>query len=189
MNYRLLLLVTALSHAAGCDNEVSSDEQARRAYLGLDAAIDKTIVLGFSGFNAASSANIPAQMTTGTSSGTLTVTGQVDQGASANKGMRLLGALLNYADDDKLIYDTTVPAPLALNMQLKGIGTSSGTFSGGLAGDLNMKGELSGLVTLSIAFSGAITGFPPQVIRQPGTTHITGSAVSAGGNYKIDVMR
>ena len=189
MKYTFLLLVTALSQAAGCGDGVSSDEQARRAYLGLDAAIDKTIVLGFSGFNAASSANIPAQMTSGTSSGTMTITGQVDQGSSANKGMRLLGALVNYSDDGKLIYDTAVPAPLSLNMQLKGVGTSTGTLNGDLAGNLNMTGELSGLVTLSIVFSGSITGAQPQVIRQPGTTHITGTATSGGGTYKIDVTR
>ena len=49
--------------ASGCGSGVSSDEQARRAYVGLDVAIDKAINLGFDGFNAASSANIPAQIT------------------------------------------------------------------------------------------------------------------------------
>ena len=54
--------------------------------------------LGFAGFNAASSANIPPQMTTGDVAGTLTVTGQVDQGASSNKNMRLVEALVGYQD-------------------------------------------------------------------------------------------
>jgi len=49
--------------------------------------------LGFDGFNSASSANIATQTAAGAKSGTLTVTGQVDQGASANKGMRLQVAL------------------------------------------------------------------------------------------------
>ena len=68
--------------AVGCtDNTVNSDEAARRAYLGLDNSIEKSLNLGFAGFNAATSANIAPQTTTGTTTGMLTVTGQVDQGS------------------------------------------------------------------------------------------------------------
>jgi hypothetical protein len=49
----------------GCGGGVSSEEQAQRAYLGLDKSIGKALVLGFAGFNAASSANISPQSTSG----------------------------------------------------------------------------------------------------------------------------
>src|SRR6188472_449937 len=91
----LLLLVLSCGGPA-----VNSDEQARRAYLGLDHAIGKCLTLGFDGFNAATSANIAPQSTSGDKSGTLTVSGQVDKGASANKGMRLDVSMSNYSDGD-----------------------------------------------------------------------------------------
>ena len=103
--------------------------------------------------------------------------------------MRLSTALVSYSDDGKLIYDTSVAALPALNMQLKDIGSSSGTLNGTLTGALNMTGDLSGPVTINIAFSGTISGAQPQVVRQPGTTRITGTATSGGGTYKIDVTR
>src|SRR3954469_14758955 len=112
---RKLLLMVLL---AGCGDSVSSDEQARRAYLGLDPSIDKAITLGFAGFNAASSANISPQTAMGTVSGTLTVTGQVDQGSSANKGMRLLTEYVMYSDDMKIVYATGATQPM-LDMMLK----------------------------------------------------------------------
>jgi hypothetical protein len=38
---------------AACGDGVKNEKQARRAYLGLDAHVDKAITLGFAGFNAA----------------------------------------------------------------------------------------------------------------------------------------
>src|SRR5713226_5596965 len=73
---------------AGCSSGVNSTADAQKAYLGLDASVDKAVTLGFNGFNTANSANISPQSTSGTVSGTITVTGQVDQGTSSNKGMR-----------------------------------------------------------------------------------------------------
>jgi hypothetical protein len=173
---------------AACGSGVSSDEQARRAYLGLDVSIDKAIGLGFAGFNAASSANIPAQMTAGTAVGTLKVTGQVDQGSSANKGMRLVTEMSGYSDDGKLFYQTVAGQPQSLNMQLKGI--PSGTLSGDATWNLDMTGELVGPVILSITFSGALQSGPGGgVERKPGTTRITGTAKSGPGVYNIDVTR
>jgi hypothetical protein len=61
--------------------------------------VGKAMDLGFAGFNAATSANISPQKTSGTVKGSLTITGQVDQGASANKGMRLQVKLEDYQDD------------------------------------------------------------------------------------------
>src|SRR6185312_14265687 len=110
-------LVVFFALAAGCGNgSVHSDADAQKAYLGLDASIDKAINLGFEGFNAASSANIPTQMTTGTVKGTLVVTGQVDQGASNNKTMRLDTAYTMYTDDGKVTYDTMMSALPLLSM-------------------------------------------------------------------------
>lgn len=81
-------LFFATLSVVGCGNgSVHSDADAMKAHLGLDASVDKAINLGFAGFNAATSANIPTELTTGTVKGTLTVTGQVDQGASSNKTM------------------------------------------------------------------------------------------------------
>lgn len=51
-------LLGLLTLACGGTPAVSSDEQARRAYLGLDKAVGKSMQLGFDGFNSASSANI-----------------------------------------------------------------------------------------------------------------------------------
>ncbi len=172
----------------GCGDGVSSDEQARRAYLGLDGSIDKAIQLGFDGFNAASSANISPQTSNGTTSGTLTVTGQVDQGSSANKGMRLYTAFVGYSDDAKLVYATNASALPALNMQLKGIPT--GTMTGTLVGTVGMTGDLTGDVTLNLSFTSTLqAGTGTAVTRKPGTTVITGTAISAGGTYQVNVTR
>ena len=188
MKRALLLLCSALALGTGCGDGVSSDEQARRAYLGLDLHIDKAIQLGFDGFNSASSANISPQMTAGMVSGTLKVRGQVDQGAAANKGMRLFEELVNYSDDGKLVYATAATALPALNMQLKGIPT--GTLDGNLMGNYTMTGELKGSVTLTLTFTGQLqAGTGTQVLRKPGTTHITGTATSGDGTYNVDVTR
>jgi hypothetical protein len=95
---------------ASCGSSVQSEEDARKAYLGLDPSIDKAIGLGFDGFNSASSANITPQTADGGVRGTMTVTGQVDQGTSANKGMRLFDALDNYSDDGLITYQTNAAA-------------------------------------------------------------------------------
>src|SRR5574338_818145 len=101
----LFLASCVLLLGVGCsdDDAVDSDEQARRAYLGLDLSIEKALNLGFAGYNAASSANIPEQMTTGMAGGTLKITGQVDKGASMNKTMRLDIGMVAYDDGDIVI--------------------------------------------------------------------------------------
>jgi hypothetical protein len=182
--------IAALLSASACGDGVRSDEEARRAYLGLDTHIDKAITLGFAGFNAASSANIPAQMTTGAAGGTLTISGQVDQGSSSNKGMRLLEELVMYSDDGKLVYATLASAKPALDMQLKSI--PNGTLSGTLSGKYNMTGELTGEVTLTLSFAGQLqpsAADMTKVERKPGTTRITGTATSPAGTYQVDVTR
>lgn len=183
-------LAATLLTTAACGSGVASDEQARRAYLGLDTHIDKSITLGFAGFNAAGSANIPTQMTTGAVSGTLSISGQVDQGASANKNMRLIEDLVMYSDDGKLVYATNPADRPALGMQLKSI--PNGTLTGTLVGKYVMTGELSGDVALNLAFTGQLqpnAADMSKVERKPGTTRITGTATSPAGTYQVDVTR
>lgn len=195
-----LLSAALLLSAAGCGNDISSDEQARRAYLGLDKSVGKSLQLGFAGFNAASSANIPAQTAAGDAGGTLTITGQVDQGASSNKGMRLRVGMAGYTDgevtlpdDDKtkvkLTFQTTTDTTMqpALTLSLRNI--PNGTFDGTLAGTFQMAGDLEGDVTLNLTMSGQIeddgTG---KVRRKAGTTTVTGTAKSGdGGEYQVNV--
>jgi hypothetical protein len=175
--------------SVACSDEVGSDEDAQRAYEGLDGSIDKAITLGFQGFNAANSANIDPQTASGDKTGSITVSGQVDQGASDNKTMNLTEELTDYSDDEELTYDTTGALPL-LSMKLSNVPT--GTLDGSLAGDFEMTGELEGTVTVSITFSGELqptAADPTKVERKPGTTHITGTATSGEGKYEIDVTR
>src|SRR5687768_2047110 len=183
-----VLIVAAVLAVSACNSDsVASVEDARNAYLGLDLAIDKAITLGFAGFNSASSANISAQMANGTTSGTLTVTGQVDQGASANKGMRLFTAFANYSDNG-LITDNTSTALPALNLMLLNIPT--GTLTGTLIGNVTMTGEQEGNLALNLTFTGQLqAGTGGLVERKPGTTHITGTATSSAGVFNVDVTR
>jgi hypothetical protein len=180
--------------ALACGGAVSSDEQARRAYLGLDEAIGKAMDLGFQGFNSASSANISPQTASGDKSGTLTITGQVDQGSSANKGMRLNMALARYSDGDihldgggtvAVTYDTDGGSP-ALGLSLKGFPT--GTLTGTLVGDYNLSGDLTGSVHLNLSMSGDLqSSSDGGTERKPGTTSVTGTATSGGGTYQVNV--
>ena len=188
MRARRGLVVIGFLWFVGCGGGVQSSDDARRAYLGLDSHIDKAITLGFAGFNAASSANIPTQMTTGTVKGSLQITGQVDQGASSNKGMRLNETLTGYSDDGKLVYDTAAAAAPALVLSLKGIPT--GTLSGSLIGSFAMTGDLQGTVMLSVTFTGELqAGTGNTVERKADSTHIVGTATSPAGIYAIDVTR
>lgn len=193
-----LLLVLSLS-VVGCDgDDIDSDEEARRAYLGLDTSIEKAITLGFQGFNAASSANIDPQMATGTAAGSLTVTGQVDQGNSDNKGMRLHIGMVDYTDgpfvinDDgdeiEIIYDTdtVVEAQPFLSMQLKSIPT--GTLEGTLMGTYFMEGGIEGEAVLNLTFSGQLMdGGNGTVVRVPGSTSVTGTVQANDGTFTVDV--
>jgi hypothetical protein len=174
---------------AGGGAGVQSTVDAKKAYLGLDASIDKAIALGFAGYNAASSANIPAQTAKGAKSGTMTVGGQVDQGQSDNKTMNLTVALVDYSDDGLVTYSTSPASLPALSMGLKKI--PNGTFSGSLSGTFAMKGELEGSVTLALSFGGDLEPDPAggKVRRKAGTTHVTGTATSGDQSYAVDVTR
>ena len=194
-----LMLVTALFGACSDGDDIDSNEEARRAYFGLDASIEKSLQLGFAGFNAASSANIDPQMMAGDEAGMLTITGQVDQGASANKGMRLHVGMVAYDDgeivfDDSdhtvdVVFDTDAdPATQpALDMQLKGI--PDGTLDGTLVGVYGMSGDIEGEATLDLTFSGQLMDVGNgDTARAPGTTHVTGTFdVTDGGTFVVDI--
>lgn len=172
----------------GCGGDgVGSDAEAEQAYKGLDASIDKAIGLGFDGFNAASNANIPPQVGNGASTGTMTIAGKVDQGASDNKTMSLTEVLEKYSDDGKLTYDTETTLP-TLDMKLSKIPT--GTVTGTLQGTFTLSGELKGPVTLALSFSGDLQeGAGGEMERKVGSTHITGTATSDYGSYDVEVTR
>jgi hypothetical protein len=186
-------LMLAVSALAACgDDGVSSTEAARRAYYGLDTMIGKAMDLGFAGFNAATSANIPTQTASGTVKGTLTVTGKVDQGSSKNKEMRLNTGLVDYQDDatNHVVYATSDTSLPALDLSLKSIPT--GTLTGTLAGAFSMTGDLTGVVTLSLSMAGELQADPvdaTKVLRKPGTTRVTGTAQSTYGVFAVDLTR
>jgi hypothetical protein len=194
-----LLLLLVLSSACQC-GAVASEEEARIAYLGIDQVIVRALALGFDGFNAASSANIPAQTTDGDASGRIDVTGQVDQGSSTNKGMRLDIALVEFSDgpiDDpetdeeeeiQIVYATAEDAPIHSEMKLRGI--PDGTLEDGtFAGTVLMDGDLKGELELNLTFSGSIEPDPDTAggtRREAGTTRVQGTAKSANGTFNID---
>ena len=198
---RSSLAPLALVVLVGCSSSsVSSEDAARELYFGLDRAVDRSLNLGMDGFNAAQSANIPSQTGYGQVSGTLTVSGQVDQGASDNKEMRLATAFMTYSDlaeipdggvadapASGLVYDTMASALPQLDLSLRNI--PDGTFTGTLNGAVTVSGSLKGTVTLTLTFSGDIQSAGGSAIaRVPGGTHITGTATSEFGTYTIDLM-
>lgn len=198
--------------AAACsdDDGIDSNETARRAYLGLDPSIPRALQLGFDGFNAADSANIDPQTADGDDTGTLTINGQVDQGASDNKGMNLYVAMVEYSDGEftvivnegedseeevtvNLTYDTSeveAEQPF-LDLTLRNIpadGEPDGTLAGTLAGDYALTGDIEGTVTLNLAFDGLIENLGGTTVgRVVGSTTVTGTATSGDGLYDIDL--
>lgn len=195
-----LCLVASL---VACNNDnIDTDTEARWAYLGFDRAIDRAINLGFAGFNAASSANIDAQDDVGDVDGSMTVTGQVDQGASDNKEMRLYVDVAAYDDgpfDDvnteeveelTVVYDTDSADLPYLEMSLRNV--PDGTFTGMLTGTFLVSGDLDASADFSLALAGGIMEDPNSagdVVREPGTLTITGTVTSSDGTYNVDVMR
>jgi hypothetical protein len=193
----LLLTAALLLPAWGCSSEeVSSEEDARLAYMGLDHGVERALRLGMAGFNAATNANILDQTAEGELSGTMTVSGQVDQGASTNKTMRLYVALDDYADpleedDAREIHYWTHEDDLPY-LELKLWNIPNGTFSGSLTGTFEMTGALGGEVTLVLSLSGEIEPVPEssgELRRVAGTTMITGTATSVYGVFDVAITR
>ncbi|HXU74457.1 MAG TPA: hypothetical protein VN947_34420 [Polyangia bacterium] len=193
-NAFLLILIAS---TAGCGNgdSVTSNEQARRAYLGLDKAVSKSLALGFAGYNAAANANIPAQMAAGDATGALTISGHVDQGNPSQISMGLAADMTMYSDgkivvDDKndtivVTYATDSAAAPSLSLKLNA--SAGNTLTGSLDGDYTMSGDLQGTVTLSLQINGTFSGTAPDVMRVVGSTTVTGTAVnSSGGTYMVN---
>lgn len=189
-------LALALGLAACTSDSVDSNEQAKRAYLGLDPSIGQSIQLGFDGFNSASSANISPQTAMGSAAGTLTVTGQVDQGQSANKGMRLYIGMKGYSNgtihvdktDVNITYDTSTDMTMQPYLQMMLMNIPTGTLTGSLSGTYHMSGDLKGDVTLDLMFTGKLqAGSGSTVERVPGSTTVTGTAKSNNGTYNVMV--
>jgi hypothetical protein len=147
------------------------------------------------GFNAANSANIPTQSTQGDVSGTITIDGQVDQGASDNKGMRLTVALEEYSDgviervddeDIEIVYATYPDDLPDLTLTLRNI--PDGTLEGTLVGTYEMHGAIEGTATLDLMISGPIEDDGEGgITRTIGETHVTGVARSGDFAYEVDV--
>jgi len=183
--------------ATGCGNNdsVNSNEEARRAYLGLDKSVSKSLALGFMGYNAATSANIPTEMMAGDLSGTLAIGGHVDQGNPSQISMGLSSTMTMYSDgkivvDDKndtitVTYATDSATPPSLSLKLNA--SAGNTVSGSLDGDYVMSGDLKGTVTLNLTINGTFSGTAPNVMRVVGSTTVTGTAVnSSGGMYMVN---
>lgn len=195
------ILILALFALPACGGgKLTSDEEASYAYVGLDGAVSRAMALGLKGFSEADSANIATQTGAGDVSGTMTVDGQVDQGASDNKGLRLDVALDDYADvedledDEKdevvITYNTDPDATLpAFDLQLKDM--PAGTLSGTMVGTFFMVGDLEDDVTLNLQIDGALEADPDVtdgVRRVVGSTTVTGTAhTGGGGTFDVDV--
>ncbi len=187
--------------ACGSDSSVNSNEQARRAYLGLDKSISKSLALAFQGYDAATSANIPAQMTMGDAmpGGTLTVSGKVDSGTCSQLSMGLDIGMVKYTDGPFVVdsnntkmsvtYDTSTTTTSQPLLSIKLNGSSGNSINASLMGDYTMTGDLKGTVTLDLTITGTFSGTCPNaVMRVPGSTTVTGSAVnSSGGMYTVNV--
>jgi hypothetical protein len=197
-----LALAPTLLAACSDDKAIDSNEAARRFYLGLDASIEKSLNLGFDGFNSASSANIAPQVTTGVATGMLTITGQVDQGASANKEMRLYVGMVDYSDgvfvvrvdDEDVMVDLTYATSAVqteqpyLHLALRDVPT--GTFTGELTGTYHVAGDLSGDVTLNLTMAGHLMDGGNGVVgRVAGSTMVMGTATSGDGVYTVSLTR
>jgi hypothetical protein len=182
--------------SSGCGG-VDSEDDARIASLGLDAIVTRVLGLGFDGFNAANSANIPLQEADGDESGTMSVSGQVDQGASANKGMRLDVALVEYADgtlddpetddDDEIevVYSTADGAPLDVDLSLRDI--PDGTVTGTAVGTTLIEGDIAGEIDVNLSLTGAIESDGSGGTRRvAGSTNVTGTVESGNGAFDVD---
>jgi hypothetical protein len=196
LGYLLFLLFTV---GACSSDSVDSNEQARRAYLGLDKSISKSLALGFQGYNVATNANIPTQMTMGDASGTLTITGKVDQGTPGQAQMNLNVGMTMFSDgkimvDDKnntisVTYATNTDMTMQPLLSLKLNSSAGNTLTGTLMGDYTMSGDLKGTVTLDLQLTGTFSGTAPSVTRVIGSTMVTGTAVNSdGGMYTVSVQ-
>ena len=185
----VLALALSLVNCGGNEGAVNDPVSAELSYIGLDRAIDRAIDLGFDGFNAADSANIPEQTDNGELTGRMIVNGKVDQGSSDNKNMTLNVTLTDDYSDTVLDGEREVVyngGPATLDLSFKGLPTA--TFTGTLRGSFSMTGDLAGAVTLDLQLSGMTeAGAGDIIVRKPGTIRVVGTASSDYGVYDVDV--
>ena len=194
-NVPLILAWTVL--AACTNNSVDSTTAARRAYLGLDKSVSKSLQMAFAGYDAATNANIPAQTTMGDSTGTLVIVGKVDSGNCTQLSMSLDVGMATYSDGKFMDGNTSVSVTYAtstdVTMQpvlgIKLNGSSNNAINGTLVGDYTMTGDLKGTVALDLMLTGMFTGTCPNAVtRVAGSTTVTGTATnSSGGVYDVNV--
>ena len=193
------VIVSGLVVAACSSDTVDSNEQARRAYLGLDKSIGKALTLGFKGFNDASNANIPTESDVGDKGGTIAISGHVDAGTSSNKTMHLSVAMVMYSDGPvpydsnndtvTVTYDTStdVASQPQLGLTLQGYNNPSGTYTGSLTGTFDLSGDLKGTVDLNLTMNGTTTYDSGTMKVSRGTTTVTGTAVDGDGMFTVNV--
>ena len=170
----ILMSVCALTSA--CSDDISSDEEARQAYLSLDPVVAQALDLGFEGFNAASSANIPAQSAAGPKGGTISVAGKVNQGSSSNKNMDLTLGLVGWTADTAIVFHTSTDtaAQPKLTLSLKKLPDAD--LTGTLVGTFTMTGDLKRAVVLNLSIVGkTMADSTGKIVRKPGSMRITAS--------------
>lgn len=187
---RSLVLVSGCVALAACADDVSSDAEARQAYLALDPVVTQALDLGFVGFAAAKSANIDAQSAAGPKGGTVSVAGKVDQGSSDNKNMDLTLGLVAWTADTKIVFNT--PSDTAgqpkLAVSLKKLPDAD--LTGTLVGTFTMTGDLQTVVTLNLALTGkTMADSAGKVVRKPGSMRVAGTATAGDGAFVVDVTR
>ncbi|HEX6835349.1 MAG TPA: hypothetical protein VF334_02195 [Polyangia bacterium] len=188
MSRRLALLLVAA--ACGCNNGEAPtiNTQAMEAYLGMDSSIEKALDLAFVGMNSAATANIAPETIGGDAKGKLVVMGQVDQGTSSSKTIRVDAVYNGYSDDGDTFYATDAAAPplLALELTQLPYGALSGTF----LGVFTMSGLFVGPLTVELKLDGQLQpAGTTGVARVMYSTRIHGTAVSDYGSYAVDFTR
>ena len=188
--FRHLVLMSALVLATACADDVSSDAEARQAYLSLDPVIAQALDLGFQGFAAASSANIDVQTAAGAKGGTVAVSGKVDQCASKNKNMDLTLRLVAWTADAAIKFDTSADAALQPKLVLSLKNLPDADLTGTLVGNFTMTGALEKSVALNLSLTGkTMADANGKVVRKPGSMRVTGTATAGGDAFVVDVTR
>jgi hypothetical protein len=191
------LLVLPLLLASACDDSVPSEGQADLAFAGLATSIDKATRLGFLGYSAAVDSKLWPQETLGDVSGTLVVSGQVEEGSSDDESLHLDMETERYSDladldegdaEVSVTYWTDTESGLP-SIDLELVGAPDGTFHGTLAGTFRMMGDLHGNVTLELEIDGVIESDGSYGTRRvEDSMTVTGTATDGTGDvYEVDV--
>ncbi len=146
--------------------------------------------LGFQGFAAATSANIPPQSAPGFKGGTISVAGKVDQGSSDNKNMDLTLALIGWTADTAIVFNTATDtaAQPKLTLSLKKLPDAD--LTGTLVGTFAMTGDLEKSVALNLAITGkTMADSNGKIVRKPGSMRVLGTATAGGSAFVVDVTR